>query len=171
VGQAVTVTIRALDPDDWRIYRDVRLRALDTEPSVFSSNHEKESAYPESEWRAHLDGAGKRVFALFDGDKPVGLTGIFTARTDETGRSAVLAMSYIEPAYRGRGYSRLLYQARIDWARAQPQFERIIVSHRGGNEASRRANQAFGFMLTGKGSKVWPDGQEAEEWHYVLALK
>jgi len=36
-------------------------------------------------------------------------------------------------------------------------FKRLFISYREGNEASRRANQAFGFKYIGKEDIDWPD--------------
>lgn len=168
----MSITIRALDPPDWELYKEIRLYALQTEPTVFSSNYLKESAYDDDVWQQHLNGQGqrRRIFGLFDGSAIIGLTGIVIRDDDPAGCTAHLIMSFIRPAYRGRSLSRLLYQARIDWAVAQPQLQTITVSHRAGNEASRRANQSFGFILTHKDEIKWPDDKIDEQWNYALSL-
>ncbi len=81
-----------------------------------------------------------------------------------------MGASYIRQAYQGRGYSKLLYKARIDWAIEHKEWDRLIVSHRESNERSRRANQAFGFMFTHKSPHTWPDGAQEDEWHYEMDL-
>ncbi|MBU0799778.1 MAG: GNAT family N-acetyltransferase [Alphaproteobacteria bacterium] len=167
----MTISIRPLDPPDWEIYRTVRLRALQREPAVFSSNYAKEAACGQDVWQGRLSGKAGRVFGVFDAENIIGLTGIFQDSEDVRGKTVMLVMSYLDKEYRGRGLSRLLYEARIKWAISQPQYERITVSHREGNESSRRANQSFGFAFTHKTMKAWPDGQDAEQWHYELLLK
>ncbi len=166
----MAITIRQLHEPDWSIFKSMRLKALQNHADVFASPYAKEAAEPDSWWKDTLDGKGKAVFGIFNGETIVGFTGIFTARIDPTGQTGVLAMSYIEPEYRGQGLSRLFYQARIDWAVNQPQLKKLIVSHREGNESSRRANQAFSFILNNKENKLWPDGVEALEWNYTLDL-
>ena len=79
-------------------------------------------------------------------------------------------MSFIHPDYRGRGLSELFYQARIDWARSQEGITRVIVSHRDGNEASKAANQKFGFVATDSTETVFPDGVLAKEYNYELKI-
>jgi RimJ/RimL family protein N-acetyltransferase len=59
---------------------------------------------------------------------------------------------------------------RIDWAKNYPSFKRLVISHRDGNEASRRANQAFGFKFIGKELIEWPDGGKAFDHTYELDL-
>lgn len=144
------ISLRALTPDDWEIFRSARLNALKQHPEVYLSSYEAEAETPEVKWKETLNGNGKCVVALFDNDRLIGFAAVFTWRGDPTGKSGVLAMDYIEPTYRGRGLSRLLYQGRIDWALDQKQFARLVISQRQGNEASRRANQAFGFEYQGR---------------------
>ena len=162
------ITIRALDSGEWETFRDLRLHALKTEPGVFFSHYADEVQHPPERWKDWLSQDRKCVFGLFDGKSLVGITGVFTARHDPSGRTAVLGASYLLPQYRGQGYSRLLYRARLDWVRAQKQFQKVVVSHRDTNEASRRANQAFGFRRTHAETITWPDGTSGEEICYEL---
>src|ERR1700733_5869738 len=105
-----TISVRALMPDDWEILRSARLKALQEHPGVYLSSYKVEAEMPETKWKETLDGKGKYVVALFDNDRLIGFAGVFTWRGDPTGQSGVLAMDYIDPTYRGRGLSRLLYQ-------------------------------------------------------------
>ena len=163
--------IRALGVGDLNAFREMRLRALREHTGFFGVHPDEAAASPDSYWEETLDGRGKQVFGLFDGARMIGITAVFTDREDPSGQTAVLAMSYILPEYRGRKLSRLLYQARIDWAKAQPPFKRIVVSHRADNESSRRANQTFGFEHVGSKEKRWPDGTVAQDECYVMRIK
>ena len=140
-----TVTIRALEPSEWEAFRDFRLASLQAAPGVFAMTHDTAAHWSPDDWQAEAQGPDHQVFGLFDGKRLIGITAAFTWRGDPAGQTALLAMSYILPAYRGRGFSRLFYDARLAWIRAQPQFRHILVSHRKSNEASRRANQRHGF--------------------------
>jgi RimJ/RimL family protein N-acetyltransferase len=105
---------------------------------------------------------------LFDDARLIGITGTFAWNEDPS--TAILVMSFITPEYRGRGLSRMLYEARLDWIRAQPQFKRVVVSHRVSNEASRRCILNFGFVQTKRAPHTWPDGVTEDEISYVLDL-
>ena len=168
----IAVAVRALVESDWESLRALRLKALQTEPGVFCAVHADEAGKPERDWRtlAGNELEGQRVFGLFDGDELVGLSAVFTDRADASGETAQFAMSYIEPAYRGRGFARLFYEARLDWARSRGTFKRIRVSHRRSNEVSRRANQPHGFVETQAVERAWPDGTQDDEVVYELDL-
>lgn len=163
--------IRALGVADMVAFREMRLRALREHTGFFGVHPDEAAASPDSYWQETLDGRGKQVFGLFDGARMIGITAVFTDREDPSGETAFLAMSYIGPEYRGRKLSRLLYQARIDWAKAQPQFKQIAVSHRADNESSRRAHQAFGFEYVGSKEKRWPDGTVGRGECYVMKIR
>lgn len=166
----MAVRVRPLDVDDWETFRDIRLTALRTDPRVFLSTFELESAFDEAEWRARLSAPAKRMFGLFDGEHVIGLSGVVTSREDPSCETALLVGSFILPANRGRGYSGLFYDARLEWVRARPDFKRVIVSHRASNEPARRAILRAGFSETGRAERVWPDGSTDEEVMYELSI-
>ena len=166
----MSITTRALTPQDWQTFRRIRLRALCAHPDVYSGSYGEAAARSERDWIEMLDGNGKCIFGLFDGNRIIGIAAVFTSRADPDGQSGVLAMDYIDPSYRGWRLSKLLYQARIDWAKQHPPFRRLVVAHREGNEPSRRANQSFGFKFVGKDEMDWPDGTNAPEYIYELDL-
>ena len=164
------ISIRALDPGEWKLLRDFRLKALESAPGAFALSHDECASWTEDAWRTEIAAPTHQIFGLFDGQTLIGITAAFTWRGDPTGQTALLAMSYIEPEYRGRGLSNTLYEARLDWIRRSGRFRKVHVSHRASNEASRRANQRHGFVRTGSAPFAWPDGTIEDEVHYELTL-
>jgi len=162
--------IRKFTEDDWRTFSEIRLLALRTDPGVFASNFDQESQLSEVEWRKQLADTNSAVFGVFDGDTPIGMTAISVDRNDPSKKTAILWGSWLRPDSRGQGLSTILYSARIGWAAAYPNIERIIVSHRASNLFSKAANQKFGFVETNRSERVWPDGKTEHELHYVLTL-
>lgn len=162
------VRVRPLQPEQWRAYRDIRLRALLADPQVFSSSHAIESARPDAFWRERLEDPAVGVFGVWAGDRLVGMTGVYVPL--EKPDTAVLWGSWLEPAWRRRGLSDAMYEARLAWARARPEVRTVEVSHRIGNEASRRANQRHGFVFTHQADLEWRDGVTEPEVCYALDL-
>ena len=153
---------------DWMSLKSIRLEALKEEPSVFGSSFEKESLLSDSSWQERLSTRNKAFFGLFpDTGECIGLTGII--REAGRGNSVVLIASYIRKAHRGRGLSKLFYDARIDWAK-QNGYGKAIISHRDTNLISKAANQRAGFTFTHWEERVWPDGILAKELFYELCL-
>jgi RimJ/RimL family protein N-acetyltransferase len=164
------VIIRALEPSEWEVFRDFRLGSLKAAPGVFATTYDAAAMWSPEDWQAEAKGPDHQVFGLFDEKHLIGITAAFTYRGDPTGQTALLAMSFILPSYRGRGLSRMFYDARLAWIGAQPQFRRVLVSHRESNEASRRANQWHGFVRTTKAPHTWPDGETEDEIFYELQI-
>jgi RimJ/RimL family protein N-acetyltransferase len=163
--------MRPLERSDWRALKELRLLALSTEPGMFFSAYEREVGAADEFWQNLAGGDGTlRVFGAFDEAELVGITGVFTSRDDPSGRTAAFGMTYLRPEYRGQGVAALFYATRLRWARAQPRFTRIAVSHRRSNEPSERAIRRSGFTPVGEASRTWPDGGVEDEIRYELRL-
>jgi len=167
----MSITIRRLTADNWFEFSQVRLKALQTDPKVFGSNYEKESQMSEAEWRSRLEAKDNAIFLICEDETPIGMTCVSIYRHDTTNKTAILWGSWLAPPFRRKGLSKLMYQARINWAKEQPTVEKIIVSHRASNLASKYANQKQGFVTTHKHEKVWTDGATEDEIFYELKIK
>lgn len=163
--------VRQLQASDPELFQTFRLMSLQTCPGMFSSSYDREKDLPLTHWEELLADPFGTVFGLFGGAEMVGLTAIYTDRSDPTGETVAVAMSYIREDFRGRGLSVLRYEARLEWARSRPQLKCIRVGHRASNEASRRANQRHGFKLISRSSRVWPDGSQDDHLKYELLLR
>ena len=167
----MTITTRKFTPDEWQALRDIRLRALKSHPGLYGSNYDRENAYDQARWQEVISNPDGAVFGLYDGGALIGITGVVKDRHNPDNDSAVFVMSYIEPSHRGRGLSRYLYEARIEWVKSRDDIRFILIGHRKGNEPSRRANQAYGFAFTHTETIDWPDGTQEDELFYKLAAE
>ena len=166
------VALRELTAADWRALRDLRLQALQSESGLFFTPYAIEAEHDEAWWSALASGdPSHQLFGLFHADRLVGMSGVFRDRDDPSGRTAVFGMSYIMPAYRGTGLVARLYAARLAWARAHPEFVRVVVGHRRSNEPSRRAITRSGFRPTGTRPHHWPDGSDEDYVAYEMVLR
>ena len=163
------IYIRPFEPDEWELLKDMRLHALKSSPEVYCGNYEDSASRDDQRWKDSITDENTGIFGLFDQDKLIGITGVVTSR--ENPKHAIFVMTFIEPEYRGRGLTKYLYKARLDWAIQNTNLEKIILSHRAGNEASRRAMIKHGFQYTGKEKISWPDCAEEFELKYELNLE
>lgn len=165
------ISIRQWSESDWQTYRAIRLEALTENADVFGASFDGEASKDNSFWKDRLKGPDKgTAFGLYDGSTVIGLTGIYR---DWNGREgvAILCMSYIRADYRRKGLSDLLYKARIDWAKAQGDIRILEVGHREGNDASRGANQRWGFVFKGIDEKhPYGNGDQARNYIYQLEI-
>ena len=50
----MAITVRRFAPHEWRVYRELRLRALADSPDAFGSTYEREAARTDAEWEDRL---------------------------------------------------------------------------------------------------------------------
>jgi len=167
----VSPAVRALAPSDWAAFKEIRLRALRTEPGVYCAVYADIAERTDAEWAEMTSGADHQMFGLFDDATLIGIAGAFVDEDDPTGATGLLVMAYVEPPYRRRGYAALLLDARLRWLRAHAGVKRIHVSRRASNEPMRVLLERRGFVERNRTPLTWPDGATDDEVAYVLVQK
>jgi GNAT superfamily N-acetyltransferase len=106
--------IRAVGPDDAALLRELRRRALTTDPDAFAAG----VADADEAWAARAcaadDDAGAVLIALHD-DAPIGMAGVRWPGDDH--RIAALWGLWVDPAARGTGAGRELVAGVRAWVR------------------------------------------------------
>ena len=113
-----TTKIRPLAPQEWEIYKELRLRALIDAPDAFGSTLAREEAFSDNRWQNRLAGDDASwnlpLLAEVDGE-PVGL-GWGRIESSDPG-TANLYQVWVTPSHRGFGLGKLLLDAIIFWAK------------------------------------------------------
>ncbi|MEW6370459.1 MAG: GNAT family N-acetyltransferase [Pseudomonadota bacterium] len=138
--------VRALYPDEWATYRDLRLRSLADSPDAFYSTLESEGARSPEDWAARLataavSGKDCPLVAELDG-KPAGLV---WAKMDAINPALVhLYQMWVAPECRGCGVAQRLLDTALSWVRERgARFVELDVTV--GNSAAARLYQRAGF--------------------------
>jgi ribosomal protein S18 acetylase RimI-like enzyme len=144
------VTVRRIQPGDGPAFRDVRLRALQADPTAFASSYELEADRSPDSWStwaaATSAGNDQAMFVAESGDRLVGLAGAF--RIEGNPRSLHLIAMWVEPGFRGYGHGRTLTEAVVSWAR-QADADDLGLWVVAGNEVARHLYESCGFIDTG----------------------
>lgn len=140
--------LRRLGPEDWELFRDIRLRSLADSPDAFGSTLAREQGFSEADWRQRVAGP---VFAVLDPD-PVSVGGIF----DHDGVGQVWGM-WTDPAHRGRGHARRILEA------VTPLHERVQLHVNTANPAARSVYEGYGFVGTGELEPLRPGSDQQME--------
>jgi GNAT superfamily N-acetyltransferase len=164
----IQYTIRQFFSKDVEQYKAMRLEALQLNCGMFGNSYEYEAAFPQEQWIARVSNPNGACFGLYYSDELIGITSIIVA-DEEKPDEAYMTQSYIRKEYRGRGLSRLLYEARLEWAKAH-QIKCLKIGHRANNLASKAANQHYGFNYTHAEPRNWPDGNTEDMFFYELVL-
>jgi len=165
------IYVRALTSDDWQKASLVRLEALQNYPEVFLSKYEDEKQRTPDQWRELICQDGGCFFGLYNSQLLIGIIGVITWRDAPGGATGAVVAHYIQPDYRKQGLSKPMYRACLDWALSYTTWEKLIVTHRAGNEASRRAILGSGFQFSHNETIDWPDGAVADECVYEIDLQ
>lgn len=157
--------LKQFEPPDWATLKQIRLEALQKDPSVFGSSYASECQLPDTSWQERLQSASRAYFGIFLPDGTcIGLSAV--AGKDGI---AILIASYIRVEHRGKGLAARLFSARINWARIN-RYPKVTVSHRADNAPSQAAILRAGFAFTHIETHLWPDGLPADEYFYELTL-
>lgn len=152
------IELQNIGPDDWKLWRELRLAALEDAPYAFGSLHADWVDAPEHRWRDRLSVPGAyQVIADLDGT-PVGMAGGFT--DEETGAAELVSM-WIAPVGRGRGVGDALITAIARWA-AGTGARDLKLSVVDGNDPAHKLYLRNGFADTDELGDLMPDGVRRE---------
>jgi GNAT superfamily N-acetyltransferase len=93
------LTVRVLEEQDWPIYREVRLAALQESPGVLGDSYDHEVAADLTYWRSQL-AAARRIVAESDGS-PCGVVAVRSF--DQEPGSVELFGLWVDPTARSTG--------------------------------------------------------------------
>ncbi|WP_327114259.1 GNAT family N-acetyltransferase [Nocardia sp. NBC_01730] len=159
---ASTFEIRLLIPDEWAVFRRVRLRALADAPQFFGSTLADAQARTERDWRRALSDRAQ----FLAGSAGVEL-GTVAGMPDLNRGGVHLISMWVAPEARGTGVSDLLVRAVIEWAaRGGHRVVRLEVVE--GNTFAEQLYRRNGFALTGVSGPFAPGDPRRE---HVLELR
>lgn len=144
------ITLHAINPSEWPLYRNLRLQALRDAPDAFGSTYGAEADRPDEAWQARLaaastSGQDKALFAR-NGGTVCGLVWCKLSALDP-GRADLYQM-WVAPASRGQGVGRALLDEAIAWATLSG-AQRVCLSVTVADTPAMRLYRAAGFRPFG----------------------
>lgn len=148
------VELRVLTPDDWRLWRSLRLEALREAPFAFGSTLAdwEGPRDTENDWRQRLLQIPYNVVAFRRGS-PAGMVS-GAVHGDKT---AELLSMWVAPVSRGRRVGDALVESVREWAAAVAAHQ-LMLSVRADNMAAIALYRRHGFQDAGKSPDETPDG-------------
>lgn len=150
-GAATDHELQRIGPDDWEVFRDVRLRSLADAPEAFGSRHDDWAHAPEERWRDRLTSVPFNVVARRV-EEVVGVTSGVIVGDD----AVELISMWVSPDARGTGTGGALIDAVVEWAEAQGRRTYLMV--RDDNLRAIASYERAGFVDRGV-----PEGQAADQ--------
>ncbi|MGO2773468.1 GNAT family N-acetyltransferase [Brachybacterium tyrofermentans] len=142
------ISAKVLAPDDWPVWRELRLRALADAPEAFGSTFaEVLSRDTEQHWRAAVS-APMVSFIVETADGPAGMARIMFPEQSDT--LPELISVWVAPEARGTGASRALLAACVDHLAAHHPMTRLRLAVVETNMPARRLYESCGFGVIGR---------------------
>jgi ribosomal protein S18 acetylase RimI-like enzyme len=143
--------VRELEGDEWRLWRELRLSALQDSPEAFGMTYEAQARMDDETWE-HLvtDRATDPSIASFIAETegtPIGMA-VCRLDPDHPTVAHVFAM-WVAPVARRKGAGRALVDACTRWARSKDATE-VELQVTEGNEAAIALYRTSGFIDTGR---------------------
>lgn len=156
--------LRVIGPDDWKIWRELRLAALEEAPYAFGSRLADWQGENDREdrWRTRLAIPGCRSFVAEMDGRPVGMA---AGVPGEDPGVAELVSMWVSPDARGRGVGDILIRAVERWAR-ETQARELHMAVAEGNSAALGLYERHGYTRVDGSARYMPDGVRCE---YMLA--
>lgn len=148
------ITVLQLEPDQWRLWRELRLCALEDAPWAFGSTlaeirdrdteeHWREGvSWPRVPFVVEVDGRPAGMGRLLFGDDPV--------HGDVPEARAELISVWVAPEHRGRGAGRALIAAAVDHLAAHHPQTSLLLAVVETNLPARRLYESCGFETGGR---------------------
>ncbi len=149
------VHLKVLTPNDWRLWRRVRLAALQEAPTAFGSvlADWQGDGDREERWRHRLTTVSFNVIADADGDPAGMVSGGWIDQDVE------LMSLWVAPFARGQGVGDRLVETVVQWARNQ-HAPRVILSVKDHNAFAIRLYRRQGFREVGPSPQSEPGSPE-----------
>ena len=163
-ASGVVVVVRAT-AQEWRTVREVRLRALSTNPDAFGSTLAREQVLDDEFWRDRA--AAGRTFLARAGELVVGIASYYVEEGRDDERQ--LVSMWVTPAGRRAGVGAMLVDAVQDAARDEGAAA-LTLFVADGNAGARRFYESLGFRSTGERENLGR-GPASDAERYVLALE
>jgi GNAT superfamily N-acetyltransferase len=139
-----------IEPGEWPVWRELRLRALADAPEAFASTLEEEESHPDGWWQ---DIVGSTVRhprgGLWIAEEAGEAAGMVFSRLSPSRDTVRLGAMWVDPRYRRRGAGGALVASVAAWARANG-AARMDLWVAEDNRSARRLYERAGFTPTSR---------------------
>jgi ribosomal protein S18 acetylase RimI-like enzyme len=147
--QGRVVAIRPVRADEWRRWRETRLRMLRDDADFFATRYEDMVREPDTTWRDWVadaaEGDQKTLLVAEEDGRWLGVVGAFARVTP---LEVQLISMWVDPAARGRGIAGDLIRAVARWALGRGST-RVVLFVQEANAPARALYERAGFTSTG----------------------
>jgi ribosomal protein S18 acetylase RimI-like enzyme len=168
------INIRVLTPDDADALWDIRLEALESEPTGFGSTAAKHRGITVEEFRGRLtvDPAEYFFVGVFANGKLAGIAGFIRESGEKERHKGTVVGVYLSKGLRGKGIGRAMLQALLDRAAKIKGLEQIVLKVSSTQDAAIASYRSLGFTTFGHEARaLYVDGLYIDEEYMVWFCK
>ncbi|MDJ0663342.1 MAG: GNAT family N-acetyltransferase [Acidimicrobiia bacterium] len=143
------VRIRAIDGDEWRLWRSLRMRAVEEAPDAFRSTLGQESAEADDWWIELIKKTADHPYdVLLVAEAAGDAVGMLFGRVNE-GELLDVGSMWVEPEVRRNGIGRRLLANAVEWGVSVGAVRAELWVGKD-NTAAQRLYEQAGFVPTGE---------------------
>lgn len=145
--------ILILGSDEWELFKDIRLRSLQTDPTAFGVSYEQKAGLSEDEWRSSLSDPNRVMYGVKVGDRLAAIAGTKFETGQHVEHMATLIGVFTDPDFRGKGLSHELIKKILGDLHDNPKIIKVRLSVNETQGAARSLYQKLGFREIGIAKK------------------
>ena len=161
VVKARHLEIITLTVSDWRDFKELRLRALRSEPQAFCSTFSREAAWADEKWRQRLQDVEIRrgwiFFAKLD-EELVGMIGGFRNEEDKQERRAEIWGMFVDEQARRKGVGEALVRRLLVELGKEADIDTVLLEVHVNQDPAIRLYRKLGFKQVETEEITFGDG-------------
>ena len=147
------MNVRLLNSQDAKIWHELRLHGLQTDPSAFASSYEEEITNSISDIQNRFDKFWSQkdnfILGCFIGQQLISVAGLFPETHLKRKHIATVWGVYTHPDHRGVGAASLVIDELVNLVRKHTQIKRVALSVEASNLPAIKLYEKFGFCSWG----------------------
>ncbi len=144
------VRIRSAHRNEWRVWKDIRLEALQDAPESFGERYqdamEKDDARWQRDFQKVMESEKQEIFFAAADNLVVGLLFVFVR--DQDTKIGGIGGLWIAPEYRKKGIGKQIVEKAMEWMRGK-NLQAVTFWNNKSGEASSKFYEKLGFTYTG----------------------
>ena len=145
----IVINIRRIVPNEYEIYRSIRLKSLQEDPYAYSTKYDEANKRANQSWIDQVNEMALSqdvcAFLVFDNQEAIGLCGLY--RNRENKREGEIVQVWINNAYRSCGIAKEMITKIMEWAKDN-KINSIIAKVYLNNPRAIRFYEKIGFEST-----------------------
>mmetsp|Transcript_22602 Transcript_22602/g.71694 ORF Transcript_22602/g.71694 Transcript_22602/m.71694 type:complete len:195 (+) Transcript_22602:86-670(+) len=163
------LSLERLEPESWRRFREVQLRAMRDSPDIFLRPMALDEALGEEEWRLRISRGMTLVASMALAEGSAEDVGVASAAACPGRPGSATFGIWVTPEWRGKGLGGRLVDEVLSWARSAG-FSRMVLHVPDDNEAAVGLYERKGFKATGVRGALPPPRSHVRKHEMALDL-